>query len=40
MIVLALLCPMVPLAMLLGLPALEDHLFPPLPANPEQAGRE
>ncbi|MEU4039922.1 hypothetical protein [Streptomyces collinus] len=40
MIVLALLGPMVPLAMLLGLPVLEDLLFPPLPAIPEQTGRE
>ncbi|MEU2773781.1 hypothetical protein ABZ646_12760 [Streptomyces sp. NPDC007162] len=42
MIVIALLGPLVPLAMLLGLPALEDRLFPPplpLPerTNPEQA---
>ncbi|MEU5308314.1 hypothetical protein [Streptomyces sp. NPDC021562] len=37
MIVLALLGPVVPLVMLLGLPVLEDRLFPPPPPDPEQA---
>ncbi|MEU3514474.1 hypothetical protein ABZ770_04160 [Streptomyces sp. NPDC006654] len=35
MIVLALLGPVVPLVMLLGLPVLEDRLFPPSPPLPE-----
>lgn len=35
MIVLALLGPVVPLVMLLGLPVLEDRLFPPPPPLPE-----
>ncbi|MEU9245840.1 hypothetical protein [Streptomyces sp. NPDC048385] len=40
MLVIALLGPAVPLLMLFGLPALEDHLFPPAPALPEQADPE
>ncbi|RPE26638.1 hypothetical protein EDD90_10925 [Streptomyces sp. Ag109_O5-1] len=40
MIVIALLGPAVPLLMLLGLPALEDRLFPPAPPLPEQANPE
>ncbi|MEU6557156.1 hypothetical protein ABZ915_44050 [Streptomyces sp. NPDC046915] len=40
MIVIALLLPVVSLLMLFGLPALEDHLFPPPPPLPEQAKTE
>ncbi|MFE9455177.1 hypothetical protein [Streptomyces sp. NPDC006739] len=40
MILIALLGPAVPLLMLFGLPALEDHLFPPAPPLPEQANPE
>ncbi|MEU2778916.1 hypothetical protein ABZ646_40160 [Streptomyces sp. NPDC007162] len=39
MIVIALLGPVVPLLMLFGLPALEDHLFPPS-SKPERGNAE
>lgn len=40
MIVIALLGPAVPLLMLLGLPALEDCLFPPPPRLSEQVNSD
>ncbi|MEU9339963.1 hypothetical protein AB0D74_01895 [Streptomyces sp. NPDC048278] len=40
MIVIALLTPVVPLVLLVALPALEDRLFPPPPPLPEPTDLE